>query len=141
MVGPVEPNHLEGKGLRPIIDWIPEGDGQINLPKWHSLLSRYDAMERCPGWSDSLSVDAHDIERFSIHDVKAAASIHQHLGELLCADDRVDHEHISSRLRDAFWVVGPIKGYGELRPSEEGRRDWLSTKPVFLARHAHGPAR
>ena len=27
VVGSVEPDHLEGKGLRPIIGWIPKGDG------------------------------------------------------------------------------------------------------------------
>ena len=27
VVGSVEPDHLKGKGLRPIIGWIPEGDG------------------------------------------------------------------------------------------------------------------
>ena len=27
MVGPIEPNHLKDKGLRPIIGWIPKGDG------------------------------------------------------------------------------------------------------------------
>ena len=70
-------------------------------------------------------VDAHGIEHFSVHDVEAAASIHQHLGELLHADDRVDHERVSSWLRDAFWVVGPIKGDGGLRPSEEGRHGRL----------------
>ena len=70
-------------------------------------------------------VDAHGIEHFSVHDVEAAASIHQHLGELLHVDDRVNHKRISSRLRDAFRVVGLIKGYGGLRPSEEGRRGWL----------------
>ena len=32
MVGSMEPDHLEGKGLRPIIGWIPEGDRQIDLP-------------------------------------------------------------------------------------------------------------
>ena len=53
MVGPVEPDHLEGKGLRPIIGWIPEGDGQIDLSKWNDLLSRHDAVERCPGRSDA----------------------------------------------------------------------------------------
>ena len=26
-----EPNHLKGEGLNPIIELIPEGDGQINL--------------------------------------------------------------------------------------------------------------
>ena len=96
VVGSMEPNHLEGKGLRPIIGRIPEGDGQIDLPKWHDLLSRHDAVERRPGWPDARSVDAHGIERFSIHDVEAAASILQHLGEPLRADDRVDHERISS---------------------------------------------
>ena len=32
MVGSIEPDHLKGKGLHPIIGWILEGDGQINLP-------------------------------------------------------------------------------------------------------------
>jgi len=27
MVGSMEPDHLEGEGLRPIIGWIPKGDG------------------------------------------------------------------------------------------------------------------
>ena len=46
MVGSVEPNHLEGKGLHPIIGRIPEGDGQIDLHKWHGLFSWHDAVER-----------------------------------------------------------------------------------------------
>ena len=47
--GSGEPNHLEGEGFRPIIELIPEGNGQIDLPKWHGLLSRHDAVERCLG--------------------------------------------------------------------------------------------
>ena len=76
MVGPVEPDHLKGKGLHPIIGQIPKGDGHIDLPKWYGLLSRYDAVERHPGRSDARSVDAHGVERFSVHDVEATASIH-----------------------------------------------------------------
>ena len=53
-----EPNHLEGEGFRPIIERIPEVKEQINLPKWHGLLSRHDAMERRSGWPDVHSVDA-----------------------------------------------------------------------------------
>ena len=34
-VGSMKPDHLEGKGLRPTIGPILEGDGQIDLPKWH----------------------------------------------------------------------------------------------------------
>ena len=95
MVGSMEPDRLEGEGLRPIIGWIPKGDGQIDLPKWHSLLSRHDAVKRCSGWSDARSIDAHGVKHFSVHDVEATASIHQYLGESLRADDRVDHERIS----------------------------------------------
>ena len=51
--GPMEPDHLEGKGLRPIIGRIPKGDRQIDLPKWHGLLSRHDAVERRSGRSNA----------------------------------------------------------------------------------------
>ena len=121
----MEPHHFEGEGLHPIVGWTPEGDGQIDLPKWHDLLSRHDVIERCSGRPDACSVDAHSVECLGVHDVEAAASIHQYLAEPLRANDRVDHERISSRLQDAFWVIGPIKGYGGLQPSEEGRRGRL----------------
>ena len=76
MVGPVESDHLEGKGLCPVIGQIPEGDEQINLLKWHGLLSWHDAMEGRPGRPDACSVNADGVERFSVHDVEVAASIH-----------------------------------------------------------------
>ena len=76
MVGSVEPDRLEGKGLCPIIGQIPKGDGQIDLPKWHDLLSRHDAVERCSRWSDAQLVDAYGVEHFGEHDVEAAAFIH-----------------------------------------------------------------
>ena len=110
----MEPNHFEGEGLRPIVGWTPEGDGQINLPKCHGLLSRHDAMERRSGWSDARSVDAHGVECFNVKNVEAATSIHQYLGEPHRADDWVNHERISPWLWDALQVVDLIKGYGGL---------------------------
>ena len=102
MVGSMEPNNLKGKGIRSIIGWIPKGDGQIDLPKWHGLLSWHDAMERRPSQPDIGSVDAHGVKLFNVHDVEAAVSIHQHLGEPLHADDQVDHERVPSWLQDVF---------------------------------------
>ena len=95
MVGPMEPDHLEGKGLSPVIGQISKSDRQIDLLKRQCLLSRHDAMERCSGWSDARLVDAHGVERFNVHDVEAATSIRQYLGEPLRVDDWVDHERIS----------------------------------------------
>ena len=90
-----EPNHLEGEGLSPIIELIPEGNGQIDLPEWHGLLPGHDVVERCSGWVEARPVDAHLVECPGVHDVEAAASVHQYLGESLWADDWVDHKQIS----------------------------------------------
>ena len=87
MVGSMEPNHFKGEGLRLIVGWTPKGDGQIDLPKWHSLLSRHDDVEGRSGQSDARSVDAHSIERLGIQDVEDAAPMHQYPSEVLCTND------------------------------------------------------
>ena len=102
MEGFGKPNHLEGEGFSPIIELIPKGNGQIDLPKWHGLLPGHNVVERCSGWAKACLVDAHLIERLGVHDVEAAASIHQYLGESLWTDDRVDHKRISPRMWDAI---------------------------------------
>ena len=101
-----EPNHLKGEGLSPIIELIPKGNGQIDLPKWHGLLPRHNAMERCSGWGEARPVDVHLIEHLGVHDVEAAASIHQYFGESLWADNWVNHKQIDPRVRALFrWSV------------------------------------
>ena len=116
-----EPNHLKGESLSPIIELIPKGNGQIDLPKWHGLFPGHDAMKRRSGWAEGCPVIAHHIERLGVHNVEAAASIDQHFGESFWADDWVNHKRISSRVWDSIQMVGPIEGYGGLRPPEEGR--------------------
>ena len=112
--GSGEPNHLKGEGLSPIIGPIPKSDGQIDLPQWHGLPTRYDAMERCSDGTEVHSVDAHLVERLGIHDVEAAAPIHQYFGEPLWTDDRIDDKRVPSRVQDDIRMVGPIEGYGGL---------------------------
>ena len=112
MEGSGEPNHLEGGSLSPVIELIPKGNGQIDLPEWHGLLPGYNAVERRLGWVEARSIDAHHIEHLSIHDVEAAATVHQYFGESLWADDRVDHQRISNRVWDSIRMVDPIEGYG-----------------------------
>ena len=88
---------------------------------WHGLLPGHNAVERRSDWAEVRSVNAHYIERLCVHDVEATASVHQNFGEALWADDRVDDKRIPSRMWDGIWMVGPIEGYGGLRPSEEER--------------------
>ena len=57
-----------------------------------------------------------------VHDVEAAASVHEHLGEAGVADDGIDNERIPSRMRDVVGVVLAAKGDGILRPIELGWR-------------------
>jgi len=44
----------------------PKGDGQINLPKWHGLLSRHDVVEGHSSRLDAWPVDAHSVERLDV---------------------------------------------------------------------------
>ena len=71
-----EPYYVEGEGLSPVIGPIPESDGQIDLSQCHGLPTRYDTMEGCSDGMEVRLIDAHLIERFGIHDVEVAASIH-----------------------------------------------------------------
>ena len=57
-----------------------------------------------------------------VHDVEAAASVLEHLGEASVADDGVDNEWVASRVRDVVGVVLTAKGNGVLRPVEVGWR-------------------
>ena len=49
-----------------------------------------------------------------VHDVEAAASVHEHLGEAGVADDGVDNEWIPSRVRDVIRVILAAEGKGVL---------------------------
>ena len=46
------------------------------------------------------SGDAHGIEGVDVENVKAAASVHQHLGEALLADNGVDNKRVATRSSD-----------------------------------------
>ena len=69
-------------------------------------------MERCSDGMKVRSIDAHLVERFGVHDVEAAASVHQYFCESLWTDDQVDYKRIPSRVRDGVRMVSSVKGYG-----------------------------
>ena len=94
-------------------------------------------MKRCSDGMEVRSVDAHLIERFGVHDVEAAASVHQYLSEPGVADDRIDDERVLSEVWDIVGVVLLIKGDRLPRPvkvlgSGYLNREDLLTFPVPL---------
>ena len=64
----------------------------------------------------------HDLQGVGVHDVEAAASVHEHLGEAGVADDGIHDEWILSRIWDVVGVVLAAEGDCILRPVEVGRR-------------------
>ena len=71
-------------------------------------------MERHSDWAEVRPVDAHLVERLGVHDVGAAAFVHQYFREPLWADDRVDNKWVPSWVWDGIRMVGPVEGYGGL---------------------------
>ena len=90
-------------------------------------------MERCSNRAEVRPVDAHLVERLGVHDVEAAASVHQYFCESLRANDRVDYKWIPPWVQDGIRMVSLVEGYGGFRPSEEGRRGRFGR--VDLAAH------
>ena len=63
--------------------------------------------------------DAQGVEGVNIQNVEAAASIHQHLGEALLADDGVDNEQVVTQSGDVERMVSLIKSDQGVRPAKE----------------------
>ena len=59
-------------------------------------------MERRSDGTEVHSADAHLIECLGIHDVEAAASVHQYFRELLWTDDRIDNKWVPSWVWDGI---------------------------------------
>ena len=46
MIGPLEPNHLEGEDLLVVVGGSTEADGQVDAPEGPRVFPQHNAMER-----------------------------------------------------------------------------------------------
>jgi hypothetical protein len=83
-------------------------------------------VERCSTRAELGLVDPHGVKGLSIHDVEAAASIHQYLDEPRVANDGINNKRVSAWVWNAIRVVIVVKGDGRPGPVEERWRGWLS---------------
>src|SRR6185312_1740490 len=122
MIGSSKPHHLESEYLLAEVGCCAEAHRQIDLDEGLDSLPQRNAMEWRLAGAKLVQPDPHELQGRGVHDVEAAASVHEHLGEASVADDGVDNERIPSRMRDVVGVVLAAKGDGILRPVEVGWR-------------------
>jgi hypothetical protein len=96
MVGPSEPDHLEGEGFLSEVEGSPEADGQVNPPEGKDTLSGCDPVEGCRTGPDLGPINPQEFQGLGVDDVEAASSIHEDLGEPNVVDDRIDDERVPS---------------------------------------------
>ena len=72
-------------------------------------------MERRLAGAQLVQADPHELQGVCVHDVEAAASVHEHLGESSVADDRIHNEWVLPRVWDVVGVVLAAEGDGVLR--------------------------
>lgn len=118
MLGAAEVNHLKSEGLLSEVCRPTEGDRQVDLADGIRLLPRDDPLKGRSRGSQACVRYPHGRKCFSVEDVEATTSIHEHLTQALGADDGVDDEGIPPRLWNMIWMVAVIKGDRRLRPLE-----------------------
>ena len=96
MVGTWKVLHFEGEDLRAEVGSVAECDGQVDLPERVCLRSRDQAVEGKAHWAELRPGDAHGVEGVDVENVEAVASIHQHLSEVLFADNGVVDEQVTT---------------------------------------------
>jgi len=84
-------------------------DGQVELPERVRLHPWDHTVEGRAHWAELRPRDTHGVEGVDVENVEAAASVHQHLGEVLLADNGVDDERVEIRSGDVGRMVPLIK--------------------------------
>ena len=119
---PPKPHHLEGKHLLAEVGCRAEADGLVDLAEGLDSFPWRNTMERQLAGAELVQANPHELQGVCVHDVEAAASVHEHLGEMGVADDGIHNEWILSRVRDVVGVVLTAEGDGVFRPIEVGWR-------------------
>ena len=119
MVGPWKVHHFEGEDLQAEVGSVTEHDGRVDLPERVCLRPWDHTVEGRAHWAELRPGDAYGIEGVDIENIEAAASVHQHLGEALLADDGVDDERVVTWSGDVGRMISLIKSDRGIQPAKE----------------------
>jgi hypothetical protein len=76
-------------------------------------------MEAPDAGLEAHPLDPQEVEGLGIDDVKAAAAIHEHLGEACVGDNRINNKRVDPGIGDVVWVIITIESDGHLGPVKE----------------------
>jgi hypothetical protein len=127
VVRPREVDYLKCECLGAVVARFSEGDRQGDLPKGDMLLTRDHFVEWVWPALELVPSEPQCLKSVEVHEVEAAAPIHESLSEPGCPNQRVDNEGKPPSLRDAVRVVHLVKSDRGFRPMQ-----------VFQEHHAHG---
>jgi len=111
---PPEPHHLEGEHLLAEVGCRAEAEGQVDLAEGLDSLPRSNTVERRLAGVELVQANPNELQGVCVHDVEAAASVHEHLRETSVADDGIHNERILSWVRYVVGVVLVAEGDGVL---------------------------
>jgi hypothetical protein len=109
MVRTGEVNYFERKYFSAVVACIPEGDRQGDPSKVDGLLTRDYSVKWVWAALEFVLGKPQSLKGIEVHEVEAAAPVHEGLGEPGCPDQWVDDEGIPSWLGDAIRVVRPVE--------------------------------
>jgi hypothetical protein len=114
-------DHFESVSFLSEVGGSAKTDRQVDPPDGFCSLSWHDSMESPNARLKARPRDPQEVEGLGIDDVRAAAAIHEHLGEACVGDNGIDNKRVDPRNGDVVWVVITVESDGHLRPvMEEG---------------------
>jgi hypothetical protein len=113
-----EVDYLECKHLGAVVARVSEGGRHGDPPKRDILFARNHSVDRVWAALELVTGKPQPLKGVEVHEVEAAASIHEGLSEPGRPDQRVDNEGKSPRFGDAIRVVRSIKSDRGLRPAQ-----------------------
>jgi hypothetical protein len=116
VIRPREVDHLKREIFGVVVARVSEGDRQGDPPEGDGLLAQDHSIEWV--WTDLELIPgkSQSIKGVEVHEVEAAAPIHEGFGEPGRPDQRINYEGKPFGLGDTIWVIHLIKSDRGLRP-------------------------
>jgi hypothetical protein len=95
-----ERDHFKSESIFSKVGGSAKTDRQVDPVDGLCSLSWHDSMEALDAGLEARPLDPQEVEGLGIDDVKAAAAIHEHLGEACVGDNGIDNKRVDPGIGD-----------------------------------------